>query len=514
MTGLWALATLGLLSAAPARAQSVALTARSVYHGYQIQLDPRGPSDALRRLDRFYAAVEGGAYRLGSQGRFDLVASVRYDTDFGGWTNGLGVEDPLETFYAVPRDGRNDIDVLFLYLDWRNVIGREFDLRIGRQLQVDDLDWYVFDGLKLMGHLWREGENHFDVELYAGLPVYFDQLFASSGALLGDGIEIYDGEDPFGGIAAGANAFLRVFGDLSLSFSWRNEIVFREGDLAGFGPAVQVEGARLGAPVEGGAEARALAASASRATTGLQQSLVGGSLGYTFRPAHLTFQGLLVYDALTDNLDRARAALGFDPARNLHLGVEYLRIRPRFLGDSIFNWFNIFPYDRARVEGSWAILDERLTFQAQYFVQMFSGSPTLSGNVFEGEDVTHGPGGGVTWREDGYGLSAYAEAGTNFGGAAAYGGNYANAWLAGDVSFLDGRLAADARLSVTTVQEDWVAGVDDGRVDDPRTTFNVAIGVTGRPFEWLRARALYVQNIDPIIEGNYRVFTELAVLYR
>lgn len=506
------------LCPAGAAAQSVNLTARSVYHGYQLQLDPYGPGDGQRELQRFYAAVEGGAYGLGPTGKFDVVASFRYDADFG---TGYAATTPFGS--EIPRIvDPHDVDLILLYADWRGMVGDEADLRVGRQIQLDDLDWYVFDGLKLMVHAWREGENRAELEVYAGVPVRFDALFSSSEALLGDGTEIYDGESPFGGIAGGANAFVRVFRDLSLSFSWRNEIVFREAEIVGFGPAVSVGGAGsvdpagpgFGQPIPGSEEERTLAASASEETVGVQASLFGGSVGYVLRPLDLTVQASLVWDALTDNLDRGRAALAWDPARNLHFGLEYLRIRPRFVGDSIFNYFHIFPYDRGRVEGSWSLLDQRLTVSTAYFVQAFGGAATVSGSTFRGEDVSHGPSGGVDWRDDRFGVSLYAEGGTNFGGAYAYGGNYALAFLSGDVGFLERRLIADGRISVTTVQDDWFVGIDEGAVAEPRTTLSLALGLTAVPFDWLRARALYVQNVDPVLEGSYRVFTELAVIYR
>lgn len=496
VVGLWA---------HPARAQAVSFTARSVYHGYQIQLDPYGSSDATRSLDRFYAAVEGGAFGLGSEHDLAVVMSLRYDTDFGARRHLApdGVDIPSLT-------EPSDFDLLYLYVDWKNMVGHEIDARIGRQLQMDDLDWYVFDGLKLMGHFWREGENHFDVDLYAGIPVRIDTLFSSSEALLGDGTEYYDGEVPFGGLGVGANAYLRVFKDLSISLSWRNELVFRSDDIEGFGPADDVTARELG-----GLSAtayREAAASVSETQTGLQESLFGGSIGYQLRDLDLTLQAGLVFDLLSDNLDRARAMIGWDPVSNIHLGLDYLRVRPRFVGDSIFNWFNTFPYDRARVEGSWALLDERLVLDAFYFVQAFHGDE-VSGMPFEGQDVTHGPGGGVSWKESFYRVFVHAEGSTNYGDYA-YGGNYLLAWLGGDVSLLDRRLSFDARLSYTQIQEDWVAGVDEGEVAEARTTYTAAVGVRGLILDWLQARAMYVQNIDPVLEGSYRVYTELAVMYR
>lgn len=504
---LLGLAVLG--AASEARAQHVDLRARTVYHGYQLQLDPYGSGTQQRELHRFYGAVEGGAYGLGPTRKFDLVASFRYDTDFG---RGFGVDTPFGG--GLTSTGDNDIDLIMLYVDWRGMIGDEFDLRVGRQMQLDDLDWYVFDGIKLIGHLWRDGENKLEVDAYAGLPVRFDALFSSGDALIGDGTEVYDGEDPFGGIAGGINAYARLFRDLSISLSWRNEIVFREPLLEGYGPSVVAEGDARGEVIGGSDRERNLAALASAGSTGVQESLFGGSIGYTLRPLDLSAQASIVWNALTSNLDRGRAALAWDPARNLHFGLEYLRIRPRFVGDSIFNWFNIFPYDRGRFEGSWSLLDRRLTLSAAYFLQTFHGGPSVSGSEFLGEDTSHGPSGGLTWRDQRFGLSIYAEGGTNFGGAYAYGGNYSLAHLSADVGFFARRLVLDGRVSVTTVQDDQFEGIDDGGVAEPRTTLSLAVGISAELLDWLRARALYVQNVDPILEGNYRVFTELAVLYR
>lgn len=493
---------------------SVSLTAKSIFQGYQIQLDPQGNQSRLRDMNQLYFTLEGGAFALGPERQFDVVASFRYDADFGG-----GYSDGV--FGSIPRfDGRHDADIIVLYLDWRRVLTDRIDLRIGRQIQLDDLDWYVHDGVKLMAHIWDNGEDRLELELYAGLPVRFDTLFASSEALLDDGSEVYDGEPPFSGAALGASLYFRLFRDVSLSVSWRNELNFRDDSLEGFGPAVNNNSDldEFRQPIEGGLEERTLAASASEGSIGLQNALVGGSIGWQIRPLDLSLQATGVFNVLLDALDRVRAGAAWDPTRNLHLGVEYMRIRPSFSADSIFNWFNIFPYDRARIEGDWKILDDRLTLSASYFYQLFQGESVGqdrdTARSFQGDEDTHGPGGGLEWRERRYGLGLYAEGATNFGGRYAYGGNYSNASVFGDVNFLQQRLSFDLRLSTTTVQSDWFVGIDEGAVAEPETTYNIAIGARGRITEWLRARALYVQNIDPVVMGDYRVFTELAVLYR
>ena len=498
----------GLLWLGNAQAQALSVTAKTVYHGYQIQLDPLNSSD-LRNLNRFYSAIEGGGYRLGPKGQFDVVMSFRFDTDFG---TGFNQDTPFGA--AIPRiDDGEDLDLLLLYVDWRNAITRNVDLRVGRQIQMDDLDWYVHDGLKFTIRFWQSAENRVETEIYAGVPVRFDALFSSSDALLGDGTEVYDGDAPFGGLAVGGSVYARLLKDLSISLSARNELIFRSDEIEGFGPAVSVETTARGTPIDDAEATRALSAGASGGTIGLQESLVGGSLGYTIRPLKLSAQLGVVFNILTDSLDRFRLSTGFDPTQNIHLGIEYMRIRPRFAGDSIFNWFNIFPYDKARLEGNWSILDERLTFEFNYFIQIFRGEDVV-GSDFAGENASHGPGAGLSWRQPEFGVSVYAEGGTNLDGTYAYGGNYLLASLSGDVELLKNRLRLDSRLSVTTVQDDWFEDIDAGEVADTQTTYTGSIGARVQITDWLRARTFVVGNIDPTLEGNYRVYSELVVVYR
>lgn len=499
-------AVLFLLTPSIATAQTVDLTARSVYHGYQLRLDPLG---GLRRRHLLYAAVQGGAFGLGPERQFDLVASFRYDTDFG---RGFTLDTPLEG--GPGRLHQHDVDLMVLYVDWRDMIGREFDLRVGRQFQTDDLDWFVFDGLKLMGHLWRDGVNHFDLDLYAGVPGRFDTLFSSSDNLVGDGTELYDGEDPYGGIALGASVYLRALRHLSLSLSWRNELMFRETDLVGFGPTVEVQPPYDLVP--GAAAEREAAAIVSSESVGLNVSLLGGGLGYMIAPLRLRLEGHAVVDLARLDLDRARVAVSWDPGRNLHLGVELMRIRPRFLGDSIFNWFNQFPNDRLRAEASWTVLERRLRFALDYLLQDFDDDDAAPGAAaYPVSDEVHGPGGSVAWRTPNYGLELRVEATTSFGEGLAYGGDYILGIFSGDVQLLRNRLRLDGRVSLASLRPQLQTSFQnaDGSVAR-RTTVSAALAATGHITDWISARALYVQNFDPILEGNYRLQTELAVRYR
>lgn len=480
------------------RAAELTLTSKSVYHAYQVRLFPLSDNTTRRNLNRIYTTLDVGGWSIGDGGDIDAVLSLRYDTDFG-----TGFHRDTPAGVGIPAvDGRDDLDLMYLYVDWRNVVSGLLDLRVGRQLLLDDLTWYSLDGVKLTGHLWRSGEDGLDVELYAGLPVRIDLLFSSDPFLL-DGTELDDASGVFGGVAFGGNAALRVLSGLSASVAYRQELEFRQDDLL-----------NLNSNIAG-------AAGASGGLTGLVESRIAGSLGYTVRPAALDLYGHATYDLLLENLEQARAGATWHPGADFHVQAEYLRSRPRFAGDSIFNWFNIFPYDRGRLELSLEVLPG-LTIDGAYLAQVFGGgekgpkSDTTAGGegaTFLGSSWSHGPGGGVSYRQANFGVGGAFEVATNTGGNYAFGGNYRTFTVFGDLNFLEGRFGADGRLFLTTYQNDWFEDADLGQVDEARTSFIAQIGGRGQITDFLGARVLFAKNFDTVLEGSYRVYSELTVRY-
>ena len=462
------------------------LTSRTIFHAYQIQLQPLDDNGNLRNLNRFYQTLDVGGWSL-LGGDFDVVASLRYDTDFG--TGFRRDTPPGEAIPAV--DGRDDLDLLYLYVDWRNVIPRRLDLRFGRQVLLDDLAWYSLDGLKVTGHLYNDGENYLDVALYGGLPVQLDSLFSSE-PFLNDGIEVYDGDGFAHGVAFGGSIATRLFRHFSASVAYRQELVFRGDDIVVF---------------QTGVEAR----DRSNGTTGLQESRIGASVGYSIKSIDLDVFARFNWDLMLGELEQARAGVAYNPVRGVHAQLEYLRVRPRFAGDSIFNFFNIFPYDRGRAEVNWEVLPG-LEISAAYFMQVFSGD-TIVNQDFQGSELTHGPMGGLRYRARRWGAGVFAEAATNVGGDIAYGGNYRMAWLFGDVSFLDGRLTADGRFSVTQFQNDWFGDVNAVDVNDPETSFFLNLGLRGQILSFLSSRVSFVRNFGSYLAGDYRVYAEMAMRY-
>lgn len=467
-----------------AEAADFSLRSRTVYHGWQLRLEDR---TSLRNLNRFYETLDVGGFGVW-EGQIDAVLSLRYDTDFGtGFRRDTAFDQGLRAV-----DGRNDLDLMYAYVDWR-ILPRRLSLRLGRQLILDDLDWYSLDGLKVTTHLTDDAY----VEVYGGFAVPYG-TFMSSDVFTNDGLEVFDGPK----FAVGLAGFWRVNQDLSLSLAYRQEHIIRRDDVEVFG---------FYAP---GSEAYALIQQLSGGRVGFQEHLVGASASYIIRPIDLEAYARLTYNLLFLDLDQTRAGFNWDPARFLHVGLEYLRVRPRFAADSIFNVFNIFPYDRGRLEAEVEILPG-LRAHAGYFLQKMNGGPVRfdDGPEFTGSDLAHGPRGGVTYRPSWLGVGAFAEASTNTGGEFAYGGNYRRFEVFGDLSLLERALYGWVRLNYTGFQNDWVGSADGEDAFEERQSFIVDVGAQYAFLQHFTARLNYLQNIGSYLEGSYRILSSLEVRY-
>ncbi len=75
---------------------------------------------------------------------------LRLDHDFGAWTGGAidvaGTRTPAIDAVPELRDGNYGLDLLYAYVDARGLAGGRVDLKLGRQLAVDALDWWAMDG--------------------------------------------------------------------------------------------------------------------------------------------------------------------------------------------------------------------------------------------------------------------------------------------------------------------------------------------------------------------------------
>ncbi len=503
--------------AAESKADAVGWSVRSrtVYHAYQLRLrDPANP-DALRNINRFYQSLDGGVWAFGPGDGIDFTLSLRYDTDFG---TGFHRDTPTEAGIPV-SDDTHDLDLSFAYLRWRDVVPGLLDLTAGRIVHIDDLDFYSFDGLEIT--LRPFGGSAID--LYIGRSVAYDALFSSE-PFVNDGVEIDDGEH----LTFGGRLSARIE-DFSMSLAYRQEMIFRSDEIAVLGrdPA---------------ASATAQVNDGSAGKVGVQEWLVGGSLSYTIRPLYLELYAHGIYNVLVEDLDQARGGLAFNPSPYFHAGAEYIRVRPRFAGDSIFNWFNIFPYDRLRAEAMWEPIPG-LRFEVGYMATHYNGSAkgerssATQGSMSDAErggegleftdsSRSHGPSGGVSYRADNWGIGAYGEGSTNIDGRYAYGGNFRRGEIFAHVAFLEDRIAANARFGVNGVQDDWFGSAevdlftlaavgprDTGAVSTEHVSFSLDISARAEVYDGISIHAAFAKHFESQLAGNYRLQTALEVQY-
>ncbi|MEE2903688.1 MAG: hypothetical protein VYC39_15275 [Myxococcota bacterium] len=486
-------------SAAP----GYSLSSRTVFHAYQLRLFDPQEARTFRSLNRFYQILDGRVYGIGPNENIRTVVSLRYTHDFGTSYPRSGF-DPSQ---LGPSDETLDFQIDYMYLDWRNVITGLLDLRFGRQLILDELDWYSLDGLKATARFGQSGQKH-RFELYAGRAVPFG-AFLSSDPYINDGIELSDGPSfAIGGAYSG-----EVGQDLSFALAYRHELRLRSDPIEVLGvPADQPEAMEI--------------SDASAGKIGLQEVLLAGSVGYVIRPVDIDLYARGTWNFLFQTLDQARAGLAYNPSRYLHWAAEYFRVFPRFAGDSIFNIFNIFPYDRIRTEFDWQ-LTESLRIEAGYFLQHMYGGPTVAGytlnpdnpyepaDSFLGSSRSHGPSGGIRFERPRWGLGAYGEAATNVGGNIAYGGNFRRAEVFGHLNLLgENTLRTTLRAAFTGFQNDWFERADYGEVQDEERSYSLDAGVWWKVYNHVFFRGNIIKNFSSYLEGSYRVFSSVEVRYQ
>ncbi len=126
---------------------------------------------------------------------------MRVDHDFGDWTQGSVTSGTrkIDAIDLVPELGASslDLDLLYAYVDVRGLADGAVDLRVGRQLRVDALDWFAMDGVTAR----IATPLHVAIEAFGGLRVrdasplgsYQVELDGTSGADCREYIEQFSG---------------------------------------------------------------------------------------------------------------------------------------------------------------------------------------------------------------------------------------------------------------------------------------------------------------------------------
>ncbi len=144
-----------MLVAPKAAAVDVHVGSETIGQGYQL-INSSGDILKRSRINQFLRldVLDLSGDKSNS---YSFVSSLRFDGDFGI------TDAESETIEQLQN---NQLSVMYAYFDMRN-IADSMDLRLGRQLIIDDMDFTMFDGLRFTYHTpW-----HLGVEVMAGTEV-------------------------------------------------------------------------------------------------------------------------------------------------------------------------------------------------------------------------------------------------------------------------------------------------------------------------------------------------------
>lgn len=182
-----ALAALGLaafVAPASARATEFEVQADTALQAYEVA-SPWG--DVVLQRRRFMQTVGLGAYNL--QGRYEpgkadyrVVMLMRLNTDFGVNQHLPAGQAGGETSYVtqagngvrfIPGLEEAPLDLMYGYVEGRNLAGGMLGFRVGRQYVTDVLGWWSFDGglVRVTTPFYVQAEAYGGLEQRGGMPL-------------------------------------------------------------------------------------------------------------------------------------------------------------------------------------------------------------------------------------------------------------------------------------------------------------------------------------------------------
>ena len=434
--------TIALICAAPrpASATEIRTVARTLGEGYMVRTP--GADGQLLSRRRLVQYINLGVYdllrprdagerrRAPEDGQLRIVTSMRIRHDFGSYAR---EGDDLAAQMVKQIDGRQ-IDIMFAYLEADNLRGM-LDLRVGRQFEMSGLDWYAFDGA------WMRLRTpvHLGIEAFGGFQVDGTALFGfPTFELDGTANNPADSKrSPMVGAAVSAVglrwldarlAYRRTFSPYAV-----NKDIVNDDGSAGL-------------------------------TSAVDQEIVSLSVAANVADGRLSPYTALRYNLGTGRLDDVSAGLqlAFTPQHLLR--VAYMRTRPAFDLDSIFNVFNLQAFEDARLVYQ-VSPGPRWTLAARGQFRFFRDGTTAHLGSEPDRRVRTGAGGGASAsfrvrrfaaRLDGQALGG--EGGLRVGGSVD-----TRTMVAWDRVALDGRIyALRYRDEVTTARQGYSLAVQAG----------------------------------------------------
>jgi len=357
-----------LLVPASGEAYDFEIRARTEGHGYQLRrYDGTGVSFVNRRRItqylglRIFNLLDDGSRPYGagtpSPALIYVHAMMRFDTDFGAF---------IKPNHDVPELENNQFDLMIGALEGRDLLGGRVDFTLGRQFDAELMDFFAYDGLrvrlKLPYHLFVE--SHFGIQTARARPFSAAvlEIDGTSDDLSSEALA------PTFGVAGGIDDLERM----SLRVAYRGTASRAEPGLD-----------QVPTGIEG-------------SHWGVDQELLFFSVAY--RVPVLDTRPLLGlrYNLLTAQFDDVQVALLQQIGQRQGLQLEYLRSRPHFDGDSIFNLFALEPFNELAGRYWFRLLDSRLALSARLGCRRFWSDED------EGDDVkpwSLSSGVGARWRD-------------------------------------------------------------------------------------------------------------------
>lgn len=341
------MALAALLASTPARAADFEVQADTAAQGYEVQSPWGDPAIERRRLMQTLglAAYNLQGKYVPGQADYSVVLKMRLDADFGvnahlpdaqagGETAFGGNSGRLSGARFVPGLEPYPLDIMYGWIEGRNLAHGWLGFRVGRQYVTDVLGWWSFDGglLRVTTPWWVQVELYGGLEQRGGLPLStarFERqgVWRGSHGNFGGPDEPNTGDYPSYLFAEPAPAFgvaLETNGPSFIHgrFDWRR--VFNTGNVVTqqfpdrAGGYKTVDGMRLSQDRLG------------YAIDAVKNDLGGAKAGFSY-----DLYGQLV-GSLYGGLE---AYLG----RRVTAGADADYFEPTFDGDSIWNWFTKSP---------------------------------------------------------------------------------------------------------------------------------------------------------------------------
>ncbi len=357
---VWVFAVFALFESPFASAYEQQVTSTLSAEGYSVQTPDRDP--VSRR--RFVEDLQLGAWQLLPGEADPYYDGPRLSVDVALRLLGdAGIDrpesDPSRSESYVPGLAPVSFDAMVAYVDAVGLWNDTMDLRAGRQIRIDTLGFFAFDGIdvKMRLPIGLDLSTYLGAEVRGGHVMGYDELELDGtdrGGRRGMADEPYpDREEPGARLAMGTELFIHPSRWFELAAGFR---------AVGINSGVdQLADERVGA----------------------QASLYLGPV---------TSMGRFVFSPLVNEFSEADAEIGITPVELVTLYLEYHRFVPVFEGDSIFNVFDLSSQNDlgARVA---LRLTRTLELATWGFVRLVDESAGWDG---EGEDeLFSGAGGGI-----------------------------------------------------------------------------------------------------------------------